>query len=1012
MNKYLPIALLLANASAKKAVDTQKMVSIVEGVLAGALNAEGFDDINTCIKDAETVIQDAQVAVQDFEAGGLDNVIEGVKEVAEILKVVKAGMSDCSHLKADWERLEAMAAIFDSPTSFAYHVGKDLLINGRDIYSEINTAITDYSAKNWQGFGYNVGEAAAKVILGDISQKEIKFAQIMKGAMKSFGGSFNVEALLICIYEEDQAALALDNAVKEAIKFYHDRDVNDLIPAVMLTVIAYQQALKGLPACEAIDSSLWSAESFNTAQNNILAKPTEVFEVKENDVLLNGTGVASYIIEAVEAYQAGQFEKFGEIMGDVAKLAESKVVATPEPEVSKEDVAKFAQGMLKSMGVGAFNLEALLICVYEEDQAALILYEGVQIIKEAIANKDISEAIGGVIAAVAFVQQFKQGLPACEAIDASAADWTQFNKLVEVVEDPAAHMRVIGKDLFMNGRAITKDVAQAFDDFRSGDFEKFGEDLGSALVSVTKPNIEKKEIAEFIQGFYKGMDVGAFNLEALLICVYEEDQAALIVYEAVEMIEDVIKTKDYEELIGVAIATVAAFQQFKQGLPACEAIDASAANWTKYNQATSMIENHKIKAIGKNIMMNGKNITKDMENVVANYQAGKFEQMGESLADAFSAATAPAISKMEKKEMAEFLQGFYKAMGVGSINVEALLICIYEEDQAALIMYEAVEMIEDVIATKDYEELIGVAIATVAGFQQFKQGLPACEAIDSSALNWTKYNEATTMVENHNIKTIGKNIIMNGKNITKDIDAFVANYQAGQFEQMGESLGDAFAVATAPAAKEAITKTQMAEMLHGYFKIMGLGDFNVEALLICIYEEDQAALILYEDVQMIEDVIATKDYEELIGVAIATVAAFQQFKQGLPACEAIDTSASDFYKIDQAKTIVTGEATKVRMVGKDVVLNGRIITDEIMTAIDAFKAGNYEQFGEDMGTAMMKASEQSAFSHMKKEQIAKVLKGFLEQTMVGSFNLEALLICVYEEDQAALILYEGVQIFK
>jgi hypothetical protein len=37
-----------------------------------------------------------------------------------------------------------MVEIFDSPTSFAYHVGKDLLVNGSDIFSEIETAVTDY----------------------------------------------------------------------------------------------------------------------------------------------------------------------------------------------------------------------------------------------------------------------------------------------------------------------------------------------------------------------------------------------------------------------------------------------------------------------------------------------------------------------------------------------------------------------------------------------------------------------------------------------------------------------------------------------------------------------------------------------------------------------------------------------------------------------------------------------------------------------------------------------------
>jgi len=162
------------------------------------------------------------------------------------------------------------------------------------------------------------------------------------------------------------------------------------------------------------------------------------------------------------------------------------------------------------------------------------------------------------------------------------------------------------------------------------------------MTAVAEPTEEQEATAKFIQGFYKGMDVGAFNLEALLICVYEEDQAALIVYEAVQMIEDVIATKDYEELIGVAIATVAAFQQFKQGLPACEAIDTSAANWTKYNQAASIIEHHDIKTIGKNIIMGGEDITQDMKSFITNYQAGQFEQMGESLAKAFTTATVPA----------------------------------------------------------------------------------------------------------------------------------------------------------------------------------------------------------------------------------------------------------------------------------------------------------------------------------------------------------------------------------
>ena len=83
-------------------------------------------------------------------------------------------MSDCSHIAADWEKLLDMVEIFSSPESFAYHVGKDLLVNGVDILHEIEAAVTDYESKNWSAFGENVGEATAKVILGAESQAQLE----------------------------------------------------------------------------------------------------------------------------------------------------------------------------------------------------------------------------------------------------------------------------------------------------------------------------------------------------------------------------------------------------------------------------------------------------------------------------------------------------------------------------------------------------------------------------------------------------------------------------------------------------------------------------------------------------------------------------------------------------------------------------------------------------------------------------------------------------------------------
>ena len=59
-----------------------------------------------------------------------------------------------------------MAANFASPWSFAYHVGKDLLVNGVAIYHEVDDAIAKYEASDYNGFGEDIGMALAQVFLG------------------------------------------------------------------------------------------------------------------------------------------------------------------------------------------------------------------------------------------------------------------------------------------------------------------------------------------------------------------------------------------------------------------------------------------------------------------------------------------------------------------------------------------------------------------------------------------------------------------------------------------------------------------------------------------------------------------------------------------------------------------------------------------------------------------------------------------------------------------------------
>lgn len=250
-------------------LDRIKLVAIVQGVLKGALNAEGFEDINSCIADAEHVFSDAEGAYADFKAGGAGKVIAGLEELADLLKTVKAGMSDCSSLTADWAKLEEMVKVFDSPTSFAYHVGKDLLVNGKDIYAEIEAAITDYEGAQWEAFGEQVGMAAAKTILGPEpvavmpGSSSVKTAELLRGVIEAYGGHFSLDALLACVHDEDQALLILDSAFQEFQAAVANKSVTDLIGGVIATVAGLQQLKGGLPTCEQIDTTTWDYAGFS-----------------------------------------------------------------------------------------------------------------------------------------------------------------------------------------------------------------------------------------------------------------------------------------------------------------------------------------------------------------------------------------------------------------------------------------------------------------------------------------------------------------------------------------------------------------------------------------------------------------------------------------------------------------------------------------------------------------------------------------------------------------------------
>lgn len=146
-------------------------------------------------------------------------------------------MQACSQTKADWDKLDKIAAMFKDPKSLVWHMGKDIWFNGMDITHRIATAITDYEASKWEDFGYQIGAVASEVLVGTQKRDAAKF---FKGTLEPFGLKINVQDLLMCIHDEDQALLMVDAAVQSFEEAYEKKDIQGAIGGVIAVVGAYQ----------------------------------------------------------------------------------------------------------------------------------------------------------------------------------------------------------------------------------------------------------------------------------------------------------------------------------------------------------------------------------------------------------------------------------------------------------------------------------------------------------------------------------------------------------------------------------------------------------------------------------------------------------------------------------------------------------------------------------------------------------------------------------------------------
>jgi len=154
-----------ASTSVRSSDKLKVTVQVVEGALQGFFDSPDFPHIESCITDGETAYDDLEKGFHELEELTVKSIEAGLKDIGSALQSTKTAMVDCKAVISDVEAfMNAIETGFRHPLSFIFKLGKTLLVNGREIYTEVKTAVADWHSESYRDAGFQIGRALAQVL--------------------------------------------------------------------------------------------------------------------------------------------------------------------------------------------------------------------------------------------------------------------------------------------------------------------------------------------------------------------------------------------------------------------------------------------------------------------------------------------------------------------------------------------------------------------------------------------------------------------------------------------------------------------------------------------------------------------------------------------------------------------------------------------------------------------------------------------------------------------------------
>ena len=165
--------------------------------------------------------------------------------------------------------LKALEAL-KNPKEFAFHVGKDLIVNHADIFREVSASIDDYHAQKWEDFGKDTGAALSKLLVGtnEMSAAEDEmWPVVLKGVLEGFGLTKDLDEMKDCLANTESEI----KDVEAAIQLLEKKDAHDVLDGLGKLGSALELLPTAVQNCDAAAKDVHPPFILKSVQSLVLA---------------------------------------------------------------------------------------------------------------------------------------------------------------------------------------------------------------------------------------------------------------------------------------------------------------------------------------------------------------------------------------------------------------------------------------------------------------------------------------------------------------------------------------------------------------------------------------------------------------------------------------------------------------------------------------------------------------------------------------------------------------------